>query len=1086
MPILIDTTTSIVALGGGSGTQRHIVKTSLGKLVLFENKDGDLQYKTSSDNGLTWDISWTIAFTVGTIANFDVYIDTNDDIYLAMYSSAAYFKKLTYSGGSWTLGSNIVVVSGIQLNNIVFIKNSNGDFWILGRYSSGNGIRGYYSTNGGTSWSSYGAITGINTYDPYVMIVGSELWLFCVVSGAIKKYVYTTSWDAGTTIVSGITQGAGSLGAIKISDSNIYIACRSSSGLKVFNYNGTIWDSGTLLTNTSLDYFPSLSNINNNPIVYWRNYNGTTWDIYYRKYNGSSWNSEVAITSDSVDDKFPSSLLSDSQYAYVTWVAGSASPYNIYFQGLYPTQEIITSDTIIKQVNIQKTILSNSKIVTKELKTIESDTKIFVSGNQVNINSDTLIKWVDIQKNILSDTLITNSKLVYISSDTKIKVEDIQKTILSDTAILLRTQTDILSNTSILSRIQKILLSDTLISLRFYSTIFSSTIILPPYQNKFILRNKLYIITDTIPAKLIEVDISNPSPTYTTYILNASGETLDNGKDLDIDLLSGCLFGACSGGNIVKAQLSDLSIREQFNTGETSDLFNVALLKTFNYSYFGDNIDGNSIFVLDESIKESLNMDFRTLASQQAILSTNINTIIADTMNTDLRFLSPINSILYTDLRFKFAAAPVPMKREDFTVYIDGVLANDTILSSINVNHVADARSTATFDLSRNHDDFNTVLIGTGTTINNKNSVQIYLSGILIFTGNISKLSCDGNNEKVSIYCEGIEWNTLEDTDFRFVSPANNIVNLSLSEKNKQLDLYDVLVDNIEIDNPIINIDDVNPKFYTGVKINLGKYTQEHNGQTWVLSSGLTDEEIEKGDFKFKPNSTYFWVIDYQDYRLPTFFSGQVRYNAYIGTSLAPASRGMYKILGAHYDYQTSENNSETELGEYILGIAPFKEISSKNGKYTSASKWEDDEVGMWSVWGESYDYIDFAKAVAAIEYERIKNINGAILPNTSANIEITLDAFIYYQLKLLTRINLEKTINTTIYKNNNGFPVSIKNISIDASNMKVILSCDNKKSQWEINNYYPYPVEPEILPSGKQLKHFKTYLPTGDESYGV
>lgn len=1091
MPVLLGTTTSTPS---GNSCARKMVKTSSGKLVLFEVVNSShLSYKTSSDQGVTWDSSWTqVVSGIYNYINYDIYIDTNDDIYIAFSvttASRTWFKKLTYTGSTWTLGTEVAVSpasSGISWK-VVITKRSNGDLMIAAGNGSGSAtIYSYISTDTGATWGT-GVSFSTSTAPFYLMPIGSDIWCFAQKSTKITKYIYTSSWDAGTDIISGVGVGSTGMGAGKISDSDIWIASRSSSGIKVFHYNGSTWDTGTLLSNNNGDTYPAVSIMGSNPIVFWRDYTGSQYNIAYRRFNGTTWASQVDVTSDAIMDDYPNTIVSDSQYAFVEWVIQSGSPYSLYFFGIYPVQQTINSDTNIKHVGIQNPILSDTKVVTKGLQTIETDTKIFVPNNQVNINSNTLIKWEAIQKDILSDTFITNSKRETVTSDTHIKVEDVQKTILSDSSIIVRFQKTILSNTSISTRLQTIINSDSVIALKYSKTITSDTVILPVYQNKFILKEKLYIITDTIPAKLIEVDISTPTPTHTTYILNGSGEVLNNGKDLDIDFLSGFIYCACSDGSILKVDLTDLNLREQFNTGETSNLFNVALLKTFHYSYFSDDIDGESIFVLDESIKESLNMDIRTLAPQQAIISMNMTTIIANTVNTDLRFLTSINSILYTDLRFKFATAPIPMKREDFTVYIDGVLANDTILSSININHVADSRSTATFNLSRNHDDFNTVLIGAGSSVSNKNSVQIYMQGTLVFTGNISKLSCDGTNEQVSVFCEGIEWKTIADTDYRFVSPSNNTVNLALSEKNVQLDLYDVLVDNIEIDNPIINITDENPKFYTGVKINLGTHTIEHNGQWYVLSAGLSDEEIERGSFEFKPNSTYFWIISYQDYRLPmTGFSGRVMYGAYIGTSLAPASGGMYKIVSAHYDYQSPEYTSTTELGEYTLGVAPFKEVSAKNGKYSSTSKWEDDAVGWWSSWGESYDYINYAKAVAAIEFERMKNINGTILPNTSASIDITLDAFKYYGLKLLTRINLTNTINSTIYQNNNGFPVSIKNININASNMRVTLGCDNKKSQWEINNLYPYPTEPAIHPAGRQLKHFKTYLPTGDETYGV
>ena len=79
-------------------------------------------------------------------------------------------------------------------------------------------------------------------------------------------------------------------------------------------------------------------------------------------------------------------------------------------------------------------------------------------------------------------------------------------------------------------------------------------------------------------------------------------------------------------------------------------------------------------------------------------------------------------------------------------------------------------------------------------------------------------------------------------------------------------------------------------------------------------------------------------------------------------------------------------------------------------------------------------------------------NINGSILPQTSCNLNTTIDALFYYDLNILTRVNIDNTTKPNIYKNNNGFPVSIKSININSENMQVQLTCDNLKSNKELD----------------------------------
>ena len=80
-----------------------------------------------------------------------------------------------------------------------------------------------------------------------------------------------------------------------------------------------------------------------------------------------------------------------------------------------------------------------------------------------------------------------------------------------------------------------------------------------------------------------------------------------------------------------------------------------------------------------------------------------------------------------------------------------------------------------------------------------------------------------------------------------------------------------------------------------------------------------------------------------------------------------------------------------------------------------------------------------------------LKNINGDVLPKTSASIELFIDGYYYYGLSLLTRLNFDNTTTSSIYNSNNGFPVSIKGIEINSSTMKVTLKTTNSFSNMEL-----------------------------------
>src|SRR3972149_3309089 len=125
--ILIDTSTLSTATAYSN--QRKIVKTSAGKLILFANlgntSDTRIRYKTSDDNGATWS-SWNLAYNDNNVSSFDVYIDNNNDILLAIdVSYTLYFRKLIYSSGNWTLASVVLVNTQTGARRPSITKRSN-------------------------------------------------------------------------------------------------------------------------------------------------------------------------------------------------------------------------------------------------------------------------------------------------------------------------------------------------------------------------------------------------------------------------------------------------------------------------------------------------------------------------------------------------------------------------------------------------------------------------------------------------------------------------------------------------------------------------------------------------------------------------------------------------------------------------------------------------------------------------------------------------------------------------------------------------------------------------------------------------
>jgi hypothetical protein len=273
----------------------------------------------------------------------------------------------------------------------------------------------------------------------------------------------------------------------------------------------------------------------------------------------------------------------------------------------------------------------------------------------------------------------------------------------------------------------------------------------------------------------------------------------------------------------------------------------------------------------------------------------------------------------------------------------------------------------------------------------------------------------------------------------------------------------------------------INPKYYRGIKVDLGNREIE-NISRWSYRGDRADlaDKIKNNTFVPMQNVTYFWFVDILDLGAPSTFNptdeeGESAFetvdwrgyreitDAYIGTSMSATNSGLFEITGVGTLFQSVRDNIIIPLGYYYVGSMPYKEVSAQSGEYIAKPQWEDREDGLYELINAHWNYTSYARKVARLEYNLLKNINGEITPITSANLDLTLDGFLYYGIKLLTRINIVNTLQTGIYKNSNGFPVSVKEIEINSSDMRVHLILDNRLSQEELEKLHSrYPDEPE------------------------
>lgn len=619
-----------------------------------------------------------------------------------------------------------------------------------------------------------------------------------------------------------------------------------------------------------------------------------------------------------------------------------------------------------------------------------------------------------------------------------------------------------------------------------------STVEKADYISSIISINPLIFVTDTNPAKIFKVDITDPTnPIVTgTELIGVQGA-----KAVAYNATSDFLYVACETGKVVKVDFSDLSIQTVIDLSDTDNLLTIDTLDDFSISYTSTDNAIGELYLIDEQDAAIIDNDFQYLQEIQTIINNQFHYLDEGVgiINNDFQYLQTDSTLINND--FKYIATDfsqlVPIAQTDFHVFINNVeLGNtDVNLSSISIIHTVGEQSEATFKLNRRHDNINETLGGSTVVINNQNTVKIIINGITEFDGIISNLNCVGQ-----LKTEGVIVSALMDQP---ESSYNNI-NLPLASLDEQFSLYHIKMEDLNIYNPYIdpsNEDD--PKLYKGVRVDLGTEIKESLSRIRFLGNTETlADSIQNGTFLPYQNLSYFWMVNASKpnvttsvtskaqqhtdvsngflpkfnlttfelsvFNLPTFnieFFTDLGFLRYVGTSLGSMTSDIWNLESVSYYQQRLYEDIQTELGFYTVGSAPFKDISVRNGKKISRQKWVDEDDGLYNKKDAGYNFVEYAKIVAELEYDKMTNINGNILPQTTVNIDLTVDAYLYYNINLLSRIAISNTIDSGIYKDENGFPVSVKSIIIRSSDLSISLTTDNLKSVDEleaIDGQYP------------------------------
>jgi len=613
--------------------------------------------------------------------------------------------------------------------------------------------------------------------------------------------------------------------------------------------------------------------------------------------------------------------------------------------------------------------------------------------------------------------------------------------------------------------------------------------------------NPLVFVSYTSPAKITKVDVSTPA-SITWSAVEITG--LDYATSCVYNSTTGYVYISGDNGKVAKIELDDLSNQTIIDTNDTDNLQITDSLDTFFKTYISTDDSNGEIIVIDESTMTSLNTDFRCIARTEEVLDTRLDTIEGSRINSDLRCIARLTSTISTDLRCIADTytdiSQSPIGYSDIVVKINGTdlcALNDVDVTSLTITHTIDEKTVASFRLHRKHDNLDYDNQGNSSQITNNNAVVIEVDGHTEFSGNITNLACDSEGESVIVTAKMTQPTT-----------HKNTISIPMSSVDENIHLYHCLLHAPNIEDPYLDsrlviigdnnqwwtgsswtstlssaltfasysaaesyIDGItetntlfhnkNPQvdnyeeenLYQGITVDLGEEIEQNVVRLqWVGNVTTLAEEVEAGEFEPKQNWAYFWLAQAKNLITGRWW-GTLRY---LGTSVGSLSTDLFKITGLSYKFQKIKDDTVTDLGSYQVGSAPYQKISVKNGRKITKDRWEDRIDGLYRVKDADYDYEQYAKDIADLEYQKLQNINGNVFPITSATIDISVDGYYYYNIHLLSRINISNTTTSNIYKNNNGFPVAVKSITLSFNNsvngFKVSLQCDNQKSLEELN----------------------------------
>lgn len=323
---------------------RHIVWTGPLTCYVFyvENSDDDLEYRKTTDGGLTWTAGATpVKIRTGALKRFDIYYDrwTKDDtgriIHIASLDSASddvQYNSLDTSDDS--LGAGVVIANSStatgdnrNITGIAITKARGNGFLYVQYWSQSTDHDFYQSDDGGLIWNLKADGADGNAVDEVQLLYGNEadtddIWMIYWDRSAseitLKVYDFSLDSWSETLISAGMiahVQHLGNNAAMRHSDNHAILMAFNNYDAATADQK--VWDIASaasitaktdVITNSAETYYPCIMINQQDDTLYAGYLRGgvlnSSVDAYFKKSTdgGDTWEVEEPYSEDAADD----------------------------------------------------------------------------------------------------------------------------------------------------------------------------------------------------------------------------------------------------------------------------------------------------------------------------------------------------------------------------------------------------------------------------------------------------------------------------------------------------------------------------------------------------------------------------------------------------------------------------------------------------------------------------------------------------------------------------------------------------------------------------------------------------------------